>query len=85
MFDKKIILVDDFYPDVDRIRNQALEAEYESDGFVKNYPGCNTKNSFWNDGLKDLLSKIIGREISPTLGSSCGNFRYTCQITNLNK
>jgi len=79
MFDKKIIIVDDFYPDVDKIRNQALEAEYEPEGLSKNYPGCNSNNTFWNDELKTLLSKVIGREVSPTLGTSCGNFRYTSQ------
>jgi hypothetical protein len=76
MFDKKVIIVDDFYPDVDKIRNQALEAEYEPDGLSKNYPGLNSEDTFWNDELQALLSKVIGREVSPTLGTTCGKFRY---------
>jgi hypothetical protein len=79
MFDKKIIVVDDFYPDIDKVRNQALEAEYEPEGLSKNYPGCNSKKSFWNDELKDLLSKVIGRDVSPKLGTACGSYRYVSQ------
>ena len=75
-FDRKVIIVDDFYPDPDKIRNIALSAEYEKDG-LKNYPGNNTKKPYWNDEVNSLFSKAIGEEVYPTPTSSCGHFRYT--------
>lgn len=77
MFDKKVIIVDDFFPNVDEIRNIALSADYEREGLVKNYPGCNTKHSFWNESLRGMLSKAVGREVQINKSSSCGHFRYS--------
>ena len=75
-FDKKIIIVDDFYPDPDQIRNIALESDYEKSG-LRNYPGCNTQRPYWNSEINDLFAKATGESVSPKATSSCGHFRYT--------
>lgn len=75
-FDKRIIIVDDFYPDPFAIRDIALSAEYEEAG-IRNYPGNNTKVPFWNNELQAILSSITGDAVYPTPNSSCGHFRYT--------
>ena len=47
-FDKRVIIVDDFYNEPLQIREIALDTEYEQDGNIKNYPGKNSKMPFWD-------------------------------------
>lgn len=49
------LIVDDFYDNVDDVRNFALAQEF---GVKGNYPGQRTK-SFANDGLKEYLNNLI--------------------------
>lgn len=75
-FDKRIIVIDDFYPDPLEIREIAINADYEADGY-RNYPGNNSLNPFWNNNLQAMLSSITGDAVWPTPTSSCGSFRFT--------
>jgi hypothetical protein len=76
IFDKKVIIVDDFYPDPHAVRKTALEAEYEDDPNLHNYPGKNTTTPYWNEQLNTLLNDIVGEKVCPEPTSSCGHFRY---------
>lgn len=78
MFDKRVIIVDDFYPQPLDIREMALDADYESMDNARNYPGVNTTQSFWNSQLQAMLSSITGDAVYATPTSSCGHFRSTC-------
>lgn len=49
------LIVDDFYENVDEVRDFALKQEF---GVRGNYPGQRTK-SFANDGLKEYLNNLI--------------------------
>jgi hypothetical protein len=75
-FDKKVIVVDDFYPDPILIRKLALEAEYETWDLDKNYPGVNTLQSYWSSEIQALITKAVNEPVYPTPTSSCGYFRY---------
>jgi hypothetical protein len=77
-FDKRIIVVDDFFPNFADIRQIALQAEYEAPG-ERNYPGCNSTQAFWSLDLNNMLSAITGDIVFPTPTSSCGHFRFTCE------
>ena len=50
-----IIVVDDFYSNVDGVRSFALEQNFLT---VGNYPGCRTKN-YLTEGCKFTIQKII--------------------------
>jgi hypothetical protein len=48
-------IIDDFYSDVDEVRNFALQQEYPVSG---NYPGRRTK-SFLNDSMKEVIESVV--------------------------
>ena len=50
-----LIVIDDFYDDVDSVRKFALEQSFHRYG---NYPGGRTKN-FFEDGLKNKIQSIL--------------------------
>lgn len=73
---KKIIIVDDFYPDPDTIRKYALNAEYEKrDG--KNWPGRDSINEFHINGLTDQISSIVGEPLITKSCNKCSYFRIS--------
>jgi len=83
-FDKRVIIVDDFYHEPLQIREIALDTEYEQDGTIKNYPGKNSKIPFWDNHIQAILSSITGDAVYPTPTSSCGHFRWT-KATDISK
>jgi len=48
-------IIDDFYSDVDELREFALQQDF---GVKGNYPG-NRTNSFLNDSIKETIEKIV--------------------------
>ena len=76
-FDKKVIVIDDFYPDPYMMRDMALNAEYEPEGLDANYPGRNTTRSYWDTTFTAMFAKATGELVKPAKPSSCGYFRYT--------
>lgn len=73
-----LIIVDDFYNNVDEVRSFALQQDFNIDG---NYPGHRTL-SFINDSIKEEIEKTV----SPHFGKvtwwgdeSTGAFQYTTQ------
>jgi len=57
-----VILVDNFYSDVDEVRAQALTLDFNEKG---NYPGMRTEKFPWDmSGIKTYLEGILGIEIT---------------------
>jgi hypothetical protein len=76
---KDLIIVDNFYRNVDEVREFALQQDFNVDG---NYPGHRTK-SFMNQSIADNISEIIGAEMDwdpeNFKDSYSGAFQYTTQ------
>ena len=76
---RDLIIVDNFYNNVDQVRQFALQQDFNVDG---NYPGHRTK-SFMNQSVADYISSIVGAEMdwdSENFEESySGAFQYTTQ------
>ena len=74
-----LIITDDFYQDVDAVREFALNQPFDVKG---NYPGQRTK-TFWDwPGLKDSIQHIVrnaGGEISYYESEYTSTFKYTTE------
>jgi hypothetical protein len=70
-------IIDNFYSDVDKVREFALSQEYPVNG---NYPGKRTK-SFLNDSMKETIESIVlpfyGKVINWSENSYTGSYQYT--------
>jgi hypothetical protein len=70
-------IIDNFYSDVDQVREFALSQEYPVNG---NYPGKRTK-SFLNDSMKETIESIVlpfyGKVINWSEDSYTGSYQYT--------
>ena len=76
---RDLIIVDNFYNNVDEVRQFALQQNFNVDG---NYPGHRTK-SFMNQSVADYISSIVGAEMDwdpeNFEESYSGAFQYTTQ------
>lgn len=76
---RDLIIVDNFYNNVDDVRQFALQQDFNVDG---NYPGHRTK-SFMNQSVADYISSIVGAEMDwdpeNFEESYSGAFQYTTQ------
>ena len=70
---KNIIVIDNFYNNVDEVRKHALEQEYIIKG---NYPGLRT-TSFADDSIKNIFEKYIGQKITYWPNEYNGSYQYT--------
>ena len=70
-------IIDDFYSDVDELREFALQQDF---GVKGNYPG-NRTNSFLNDSIKETIEKIVspfyGKVTYWSEDQYTGAFQYT--------
>ena len=71
--DKKIIIIDNFYNDIDDVRTMALKQEFNIKG---NYPGIRTR-SFANNNIKKMFEQYIGKKIIYWPDEYNGSFQYT--------
>ena len=73
---QELIVIENFYPNPDKVRNDALAAEFCMNG---NYPGTRTK-SYMYDGIKEKFESIIGRKITywPDGGYN-GSFQFATE------
>jgi hypothetical protein len=77
IFPKQVIVIDDFYPDPDVVRNIALDMQYEEPG-KRNYPGVMSEDRFWTEEHTNMFRYITNHNVNPIGGSSlCGKFRLT--------
>lgn len=73
---RNIIIVDDFYPNPDIIRNTALNADYsKEDG--RNWPGRDSIEEFLHTDIKTVISDIVGTPVKTSPNNKCGHFRMT--------
>jgi len=73
---QRITIIDDFLDSPYKLRKEALGAEYAADD-GKTYPG---KNSLHSHLTEEILSKsqfVFGKELVPSKGSACGQFRLS--------
>jgi hypothetical protein len=73
-----LIVVDDFYDDLDAVRRTALAAEYEKPGQT-NYPGRNSLRAFMTPEAQSKLMSLAGGagRYDHLPSSSSGSFRST--------
>ena len=72
---KNIIIIDNFYNDIDDVRIMALQQDYNVEG---NYPGLRTK-SFANENIKLMFEKYIGKKIINWPNEYNGSYQYTTE------
>ena len=73
---KDLIIIDNFYSNVDEVREFALQQDFNVDG---NYPGHRTK-AFLNQAMIDYISRALGAEADMDVNdkdSYCGAYQYT--------
>lgn len=70
---KNIIIIDNFYNDIDDVRQMALNQEFNVKG---NYPGIRTK-SFATENIKSMFEKYIGKKIIYWPDEYNGSYQYT--------
>lgn len=72
---QRYYIVDNFYTNPDEIRRLALSME-KNDNTDGNYAGVMTKDSFLTQEHLDVLSRIVGEQVTPSTGFT-GKFRFT--------
>lgn len=79
-----VVIIDNFYEDPFKIREEALNLEYYEPGYSHGFkdgsggfPGRMTKNSFYPKDLHKNLSKILSKNLFPRKYSDYGYFRIT--------
>jgi hypothetical protein len=74
---KSIIVIDDFYINVDEVRQFALSVEYQPN--LKFYKGLRSVKNYQQDGIKEVFETLIGEKIKsfPNEGSTNGCFQIT--------
>ena len=70
---KNIIIIDNFYNNIDEVREIALQQNFNIKG---NYPGYRTK-SFANNNIKNIFEKYIGKTIIHWPNEYNGSYQYT--------
>ena len=71
--DQKIIIIDNFYNNINDVRNHALNQDYS---IRVNYPGLRTK-TFVSDHIKEKFEKYIGKKIIYWNNQYNGCYQYT--------
>lgn len=72
---QSVIVVDDFYDDVDEIRNLAMRVTYPEGQEKAYYSGKNSREALINEGIVNAMSTIVAHPLVPELHSPNGNFR----------
>ncbi|WP_211257277.1 DUF6445 family protein [Streptomyces megasporus] len=72
----KVIIVDDFYPNPDVIRERALRSEY-ADIASTRYPGYQSRHSIQSDAIKRTFEALIGARVQVDRSRfTWGGFRF---------
>lgn len=86
MLEKKIIIIDDFYPKPDLVRQYALEAKYPPAHDGATYPGRNSYREqggvYYDDEIHKKIENAIGlkvvpQNLNPDSSADCGYFRIS--------
>lgn len=77
----KIIIVEDFYPNPDAVRDFALRTSFASAGRY-NYPGWQSNKALHNDALREAFERQLGEPIEvDTERFTWGGFRIITEET----
>ena len=76
---QSLIVVDDFYPEPEKVRAAALSADYPEVEGPLTFPGRNSAQKFLPPGIDEVISRILGEKVvgSPDPRPSHGKFRIT--------
>ena len=74
MFKNKYIIVDDFYPNPDLIREHALSLKYE-DKTKGNYPGVMSETGLILPEFEKIFNDLTGEVVVPSSSPFTGKFR----------
>lgn len=78
MIDGDVIIVDNFYEDAEIIRRMALNAEYNHFDDILNFPGSESKKSFYTADHVKRFEEILGVNIDYNPEKNIfGKFRYS--------
>nr|WP_282444579.1 DUF6445 family protein [Idiomarina sp. ATCH4] len=72
---QSLIVIDEFLDFIDNLRQKALNAEYANSDKQTYFPGSNSKQPFYINGLDKLISNLVGEELTLSPGNSHGKFR----------
>lgn len=72
-----LMVIDDFYPKPEAVRDVALRAPYETITGTTNWPGANSIGMLWTPEYDQFMSQIVGHKVRPTPNSSNGCFRLS--------
>ncbi|WP_329314381.1 DUF6445 family protein [Streptomyces sp. NBC_01262] len=61
--DAKILVLDGFYEDPDRVRHLALSADYSDSGGLANFPGLESKSEYSSQPLINRIQMLTGGPI----------------------
>lgn len=77
-----IMIVDNFYTNVDEVREYALSLEYKTTG---NYPGFRTesvKDPIWKAYIKAKLENLLNRQITSFDAEHNTSFQFTTELSD---
>lgn len=74
---RSVIIVDDFYNQVDTVRKLALSSEYPEPDNAHTYPGRNSKDKLFNQKIAKKISDLVGCRVVEAPGSANGRFRIS--------
>ncbi|MEM7169751.1 MAG: DUF6445 family protein [Pseudomonadota bacterium] len=76
---KSFVMLDDFYPDPDRVRRLALEDDFPPVEGQITFPGRNSRKKFLIQGLDQVVSQVLGEPVTAAdrPGAFHGHFRIT--------
>ena len=75
---QSLIIVDDFYPNPEEVRQTALSCEYPEMFGPPTFPGRNSRQKFVPQGLDHAVSQVLGDRVAGgDVKSTHGRFRIT--------
>lgn len=78
MLPKDVIVIDDFYDSPEHVRDLALNADYHIFEQEQNFPGSESKKSFYSDAHVKKFEEILNRPIQIDPSKYIfGKFRYS--------
>lgn len=78
MIIKDIKIVDGFYKNPDKVREMALNAEYKNFGNIQNFPGSESKKSFYSNRIKERFETLVENSITVSPEKYIfGKFRFS--------
>lgn len=75
LLDGDLIVVDDFYRNLEAVRTHALQLDYDPPSPGSHYPGIQSTRPMVSAGLENTFSKLAGVPLVPAQGAVFGKLR----------